>query len=573
MPKPTNNEPQAKALVVDDSSTSRLLLSHMLEQLNYKVTTAKDGQEALDLFDPEQTDVIFMDIEMPVLNGIEATRLIRQRLSERFIPIIFVTAGDSTQYLDKCLEAGGDDFINKPFNASILSAKTRSLLRLKNLYSDQIEQKKEILAFKAIEDNEHEAAAALYENIVASGYMKSPNLHSALSPMAKFNGDILLCAYTPADKLNVLLGDFTGHGIIASLASSPAAEIFYGMTAKGFGIREITEEINLKLKKLLPVNMFLAATLACLDRENHNLSVITCGLPDHFLFCKETGSIHTISSNNLPLGIINSCELNLTEKHHHVSSSQRLIMFTDGIIEAENKAGTPFGFNGVKNSLRTDRPSCFDDILTSLAQHQGELGQQDDITLVRLTCDFSPDKWALYQNIPQYVELEPSAWTTSSTMDCSTLKRLNPVPTLVNSLMEIQGLTPFRESIFLVVTELFVNSIDHGLLQLDSSLKSSTDGFAQYFELKQQRLEQLSSGHIKFIFSHEPYRNGGMLTIRVEDTGRGFDGQNLQPDITSNQSYSGRGIELIRQICDSLDYSTDGRSATATFIWQQPNDD
>ncbi len=572
MPKQINNDIQPKALVVDDSSTGRLLLGHMLEQLNYEVTTAKDGQEALDLFDPEQTDVVFMDVEMPVLDGIEATRLIRQRLSERFIPIIFVTAGDSDKYLDKCLEAGGDDFINKPFNATILSAKTRSLLRLKKIYSEQLEQKKEIMAFKSIEDSEHETAAALYENIVAAGYMPSPNLHSVLSPMAKFNGDILLCAYTPTDKLNVLLGDFTGHGITASLASSPAAEVFYGMSAKGFGIREITDEINNKLKKLLPVNMFLAATLACLDRENHNLSIITCGLPDHFLFCNETGSLQTIPSNNLPLGIINSSELNLIEEHFHVTSSQRLFMFSDGIIEAENETGTPFGFNGIKDCLRPGRPSCFDDIITSLNQHQGEQGQQDDITLVRLTCDFSPDKWALYQNSPQHVEVEPSIWTTSSTMDHSTLKRLNPVPTLVNSLMDIQGLTPFRESIFLVLTELFVNSLDHGLLQLDSSLKSSAEGFAQYFELKQQRLEQLSSGNIKFDFSHEPYKNGGILTIRVQDTGNGFDEKALVPTITANHSFSGRGIQLIRQICESLHYSANGRRSTATFIWQQPSD-
>jgi len=157
-------------------------------------------------------------------------------------------------------------------------------------------------------------------------------------------------------------------------------------------------------------------------------------------------------------------------------------------------------------------------------------------------------------------------------MDFSTLKRLNPVPTLVNSLMEIQGLMPFRESIFLLVTELFVNSLDHGLLHLDSSLKSSAEGFAKYFELKQQRLDLLSSGSIKFIFSHKPYENGGILTIRVQDSGRGFDEKALRSDLAANQAFSGRGIELIRQTCESLHYSDNGSSATATFIWQQPND-
>jgi len=560
-----NSPPQA--LIVDDSLTQRLLLSHMLDQLGYEVTAAKNGKEATELFNPEQTDVVFMDIEMPIMNGIEAAGIIRQTLGERFIPIIFITGGDSDKYLDECSEVG-DDFIKKPFNANILSSKTRSLLRIKQLYNEQIRQKKEIEAFKALQDKEHDTAADIYESIVGSGYMQSPNLHSALSPMSKFNGDILLCAYTPADKLNVLLGDFTGHGITASLASAPAAEIFYGMTKKGFGIREITEEINFKLKRLLPINMFLAATLACLDRENHNLSIITCGLPDHLLFCKQTGDIQTVASNNLPLGIVDSPELNLIEKHHLVTSSHRLIMFTDGVIETENDEGIPFGFDGVTSCLKTNRESCFNDIISTLSTHQGELAQQDDITLVRLSCDFTPEKWGLYSSNDKQVKIEASNWKSSSTLDYSTLKRFNPVPTLVNSLMETQDLMPFRESIFLVITELFINSLDHGLLDLDSSLKSTPDGFAKFFELKQHRLEQLTEGHIKLIFSHTPYEKGGKLTIRIQDTGSGFNEQSITSGLADNQQYSGRGLELIRQICDSLEYSNGGRQATATFIWQ-----
>ena len=557
-----------KALIVDDSLTQRLLLNHMLDELGYEVTAAKDGQEAINLFDPEQVDVIFMDIEMPIMDGIEATRIIRRTLAERFIPIIFITGGDSDKYLDQCIEVGGSDFIKKPFNANVLSAKTRSLLKIKQLYNEQMRQKAKIEAFQEQETQEHEAAAAVYENIVSTGYMQSPNLHSALSPMSKFNGDLLLCAYTPADKLNVLLGDFTGHGITASLASAPAAEIFYGMTAKGFGIREITAEINFKLQKLLPVNMFLAATLACLDRENHNLSTITCGLPEHLLFCTESGDIKTIPSNNLPLGIIESHDLQLVENHHHVRSSQQLIMFTDGVIETENDEGQAFDMIGVRDCLSLGRESCFDNILQALDAHRGQQAQQDDITLVRLSCDFSAEKWGLHELHNKPVHIEPSSWKTSSTMDFNTLKRLNPVPALVSSLMEIQGLTPFRESIFLVVTELFVNALEHGLLNLNSNLKFSADGFAQFFDLKQQRLEQLSEGSIKLIFTHAPYNNGGKLTIRVQDTGEGFEPKNISSPLIDNQQYSGRGLELVKTICDSLEYTDGGRQATAVFIWQ-----
>ncbi|MEW4983955.1 MAG: fused response regulator/phosphatase [Cycloclasticus sp.] len=557
----------SKALVVDDSMSQRLLLSHMLEKLGYDVVSAKDGEEALAKFNEQRPDIIFMDIEMPKMNGIEATRAIRKVLDEDFIPIIFVTGGTSERYLEDCVAAGGDDFIKKPFNPTILSAKAQSLLRIKQLYNEQIVQKREIEAFKAEEDREHEIAAILNESIVMAGYMESPNVHHFLTPMSLFNGDILLCAYTPANKLNLLLGDFTGHGIIASVAAAPASEIFYGMTAKGFGIREITEEINTKLNRLLPAHMFLAATLACLDPETHNLSTITCGLPDHFLFNKETGEIKTLLSNNLPLGIVSSQELAPIEKHIEVTSQHRLFLFTDGIVEAENSSGEPFGFEGIKSCLGPTGTSSFDLVLESLQAHQGNQSQQDDITLVRLTCDFDPEKWNTQEPQDSRVEMEPSNWKLSSTMDYNTLKRLNPVPAMVNSLMEIQGLLPFRESIFLVTTELFANSLDHGLLGLDSSLKKSPDGFAQFFELRQQRLDQLSKGNIKLFFSHVPHKTGGELTIQVHDTGCGFDENQVLTDIKNNDGFSGRGIQLIRQICTSLEYSNDGRRATAVFTW------
>ena len=564
---PANSVFVDTALIVDDSLSQRLLLQHLLEGMGIDVITAKNGEDGVTKFHECEPDIIFMDIDMPIMNGIEAVCIIRQSIKNQFVPIIFISDSSSEKQQNDCIEVGCDDFFKKPFNPNKLLAKTRSLLRFRHLYREQVAQKKEIENFRSTEEHEHETAAELYKNIVMSGFMQSPNLQQFLSPMAMFNGDLLLCAYTPANKLNVLLGDFTGHGITASVAAAPASEIFYGMTAKGFGIREIAEEVNTKLKRLLPAHMFLAATLVCLDRENHNLTTITCGLPDHYLFNKATGDIQTIVSNNLPLGIVNSSDLNVEENHVEICSDQRLIMFTDGVIEAENKAGEQFDIKGVKDCLVTSNESCFDAILNSLNEHQGSLGQQDDITLIKVDCDLDPDKWNIHPDTIAKVTVEPSNWKTSFTLDYNTLKRTNPIPAIINLLMGIQGLTPFRESIFLVVTELFVNSLDHGLLGLDSSLKLSPDGFVKFFDLRRQRLQEMASGNITLEFSHSPYKNGGKLTIKVQDTGCGFNEENVLSEIENNSSYSGRGIRLIQQICESLTYSLSGRRATATFTW------
>lgn len=557
-----------KALVIDDNMHQRLLLNQMLEKLRFDVELAENGEDGIAKFNKRRPDIIFMEVEMPIMGGIETARIIREILREEFLPILFIIDNSSEKHLDNCISVGGDDFIKKPISLASLSARSSSLLRLKQLHNEQILQKREIEGFKAEADLEHETAAMLYEKIVNSGYMESPNVRHIMTPMALFNGDILLCAYTPANKLHILLGDFNGHGITSAFAAAPTAEIFNSMTSKGFGLREITDEINTKLVKLLPTNMFLAMTLVCLDNENHNLSTITCGLPDHFLFNKATGDIKVLLSKNLPLGIVSSLDLSITEDHIEVTSDHHLFMFTDGVIETKNTDGIPFNFAGIKKCLSPKVASSFDLILKSLAEHQGSQNQQDDITLVQLTCDFESAKWNDHNNLNPQVTIEPSNWEVSTMIDYKTLRRLNPVPTMVNSLIDIQGLQPFRASIFLVVTELFVNSLDHGLLGLNSTLKSTPDGFAAFFDLKQERLDNLTTGYIKLTFIHRPYRGGGELVIRVQDTGNGFDKNEVASSISNNEQYSGRGIQLIRQICDSLEYSNGGRQATAIFSWK-----
>lgn len=166
-------------------------------------------------------------------------------------------------------------------------AKIHSLLYVKQLYLEQFIQKKQLIEYQQHLAQEEAIAATLYKNIIHAGFLEVPEARYFLSPMALFNGDVFLVAKTPGNQLYVFLGDFTGHGLSASFGSGPVAEIFYGMTAKGFGITEIIAEINRKMKNLLPINMFLAATIVAFFRDTETINLITCGLPDHYL-CNST---------------------------------------------------------------------------------------------------------------------------------------------------------------------------------------------------------------------------------------------------------------------------------------------
>ena len=102
-------------LLVEDNPLNQKLAIHMLSKAGYHIEVAKNGQEAVDMVsvEPEKYDLVFMDINMPEMDGIEATRIIREK-GFTDLPIVAMTADVLKEDKDKCLESGMNDFITKP---------------------------------------------------------------------------------------------------------------------------------------------------------------------------------------------------------------------------------------------------------------------------------------------------------------------------------------------------------------------------------------------------------------------------------------------------------------------------
>jgi len=116
----TNNVLRGDILIVEDNVTNGLLLQLMLEEYNLTTTIVYNGQEALDITETQTFDMILMDENMPVLNGIEATKIFRAREKERHTPIIAVTANALKGDKERFLSIGADDYIAKPIEEKVL---------------------------------------------------------------------------------------------------------------------------------------------------------------------------------------------------------------------------------------------------------------------------------------------------------------------------------------------------------------------------------------------------------------------------------------------------------------------
>lgn len=105
-------------LVVEDVDTNKIFFDAALRRTNAKILWAKDGQQAIDLFNENKVDLVLMDLQLPVLDGYAATREIKKVNPE--IPVIAQTAHVMSGEREKCMEAGCDDYLAKPIRLQIL---------------------------------------------------------------------------------------------------------------------------------------------------------------------------------------------------------------------------------------------------------------------------------------------------------------------------------------------------------------------------------------------------------------------------------------------------------------------
>jgi len=559
-------ETPALALIVDDELTNRMILRSLLKKQGYDTVEAENGRQAVTLYRERQPDIIFMDVMMPEMDGYEATRIIKAESGNHFVPVIFLTAVTDEESLLACIDAGGDDFLVKPYDQFLLQSKIRAMERIAGL-------NREIQGMYSLIHREQEIAEQVFNNAVQKNNIVNPFVRTMIRPAGTFSGDMILSEYSPSRDIHFLLGDFTGHGLSAALGAMPVSEVFRAMTAKGFTPEEILAGINKKLRQFLPVGMFLGVQLISISHDLESVSVFNCGMPDLLIIDGPTRQIkHHVKSTGLPLGVVDNLDARAIRQTLPLSEGDHILMYSDGLTEAWSEDDEEFGVERLEQAIREPGEyTIFDSILGRLEAFCGEREQADDITLIKITCD--PGL------LPKLADHEPAQpgprqrtiegdWEYAFSLKDRRLRETNPVPIIINHIMEMEAIEHERQSLFTVLTELYVNALDHGVLGLESAMKSDPAGFALYFQEREKRLNELEHGQVTFHLAVEQDEGRRRLLLRVEDSGPGFDHHKRLQQEVEQTGLSGRGILLISDLCDDLQYLGKGNIAEASYSWK-----
>lgn len=558
-----------KILVADDTDADRLILETIVRKEGHQVFSAKNGLEAVAIFKQENPDIVLMDALMPELDGFDAARQIKDLAGDELVPIIFLTSLQDTESLVHCLDAGGDDFLSKPYNRVILKAKIKSFNRMRGLHSTMITQRDQLAQHHQRLLQEQTVAKQVFDNVAHSGCLNASNVRFFLSSLAVFNGDVVVAAIRPNGNMMVLLGDFTGHGLPAAIGAMPLASTFYGMVHKGFSMSDVLREINKKLKTILPIGLFCCATMLDINFRRKRIKVWNGGLPACFIYRKRDLSITPINSTHLPLGVLAEKSFKDDAEYFDLDVDDRIFLWSDGIHEARNAQGEMFGEERLLRVFEEneDPISVFDEVLLSVKNFIGSGEQDDDLSMIEIRMDQPENLSHPSYTFKPEKEIGRIEWELRFEVKPTSFKDFDPLPFLLNVLTEEPDLRGFSGSLYTILAELYSNALEHGVLGLSGNMKKSPEGFSEYYTLREKLLREITTGFVQIYFTYSANLDGGTLTLRVKDSGKGFDYKALQGRELSISGYSGRGISLVEKLCKTVRYFGEGNEVEVVFEW------
>ena len=248
-----------KVLVADDTAANRNMMDAFLRKLGFSCVTARDGREAVQVFEHEQPDLVLMDLMMPVMDGFEATRLIRQKQGARWVPVVILSALSTEEDIIAGLDCGADDYLTKPISFAVFSAKMRTMIRLLTMQrsvSDALER------VNAISNAVIDGVMSVDED----GIIQSSNRAAC----QLFGYD---CVELVGKKVDMLLADPDGaaldHIVRPCLAGGEPHSIgrIREFTARRKGGGTFVAEIGVSEMKLADRRLFIAVTRDVTERR------------------------------------------------------------------------------------------------------------------------------------------------------------------------------------------------------------------------------------------------------------------------------------------------------------------
>jgi len=391
-----------RILLVDDDLSTRRLLDAMLRKLGHEIIHANDGLEAWEILQHEKISFVISDWFMPGMNGVELCQNLRRAELSHYVYIILITGKNIDDDLIIAMEAGADDFLTKPVQASELKVHLKAGRRILSMEKTLVTKNQELECANQTLESLHQriardlqAAARIQQDILPQSDIPNIPVKIAwdLVPAEELAGDLFNFYSLDEHHLGFYLVDVSGHGIPAAMLSVHLAktlsaeprpdslvrlsdgeinsdnkanyEISSGTdrsieskidtTAKTYrDPKEVAARLNRHFQVDDRDTLYCTMIYGVLDTRDGVGTLCQAGHP-YPLICRRDGNVQRLGSGGFPIGLVPNA--NYEQVDFQLDPGDRLLLYSDGITECFNPKKEAFGEQRLAECLTNCRSS------------------------------------------------------------------------------------------------------------------------------------------------------------------------------------------------------------------------
>jgi phosphoserine phosphatase RsbU/P len=387
----------AKILIVDDEPFNVDYIEQELEDSGYETFSATNGQEALDVVNNEVPDLVLLDIMMPVMDGFEVLLRLKERPETRDIPVIVISASNDLKSVVKGIKLGAEDYLPKPFEPALLSARITSSLEkkhlrdLQKLYLKSLERELEI---------GHEIQLGFLPRAIPQ--IEGWDIAAYLKSAHEVAGDYYDVFTLPNGDLMCVVGDVCGKGVGAALYMSLFRSLIRATSCTDYLFKQDGDQFLTNIGRLKFIisyinkyvaethghtSMFTTLIIGIVDWRENKFSYINCG-NEPAIMAGNDGCTTLLWPSGPIVGIIPDAEFPPQELT--LNANDLLLIYTDGVTDALDMHEAAFGRERLLAFVDDERANCgtCENVLIhlqdQLIQHMGDADQFDDITVLAI---------------------------------------------------------------------------------------------------------------------------------------------------------------------------------------------
>jgi DNA-binding response OmpR family regulator len=548
-----------RVLIIEDDPLFAEILEIFLAEKRCETIIANDLIGAKEQLLLSTFDFILLDNHLPDGDGIDFVSYIKKHLYQ--VPVMMITAEDDQSIMSRAFSKGADDFLIKPISVDLLWQKIQ---RCREQFDKEAELTLKTARLEKLinqQEQEEKLARYVYEHVASLESSEVECVDTYIQSSSSFNGDVFICDTAPNGNRFVILADATGHGLAAAISILPLVATIRAMIRKGLTLAHIIHEANKKLNKELPDDKFVALIGVEVNFHKQVLQLFNGGMPD-VISLNTDRTLQRYASTSMALGILESEDFDPALITLETASIRNLFFYSDGLIEQPNPTGDPFGMKRLLDIFTNYdyKEPMVNRIASEFSKFNNNAELLDDLSM----CDLQVEalmKRHLYEK-QKVVGTKHGKITATLEIEGGLIANTDIVGCLDSIMRSADMVGDLRQRAFTVFAELVSNGLDHGILDLDSKLKSDIAGFAEYIQLKEERLENIGKNEkLTMTFAYSPETSE--LDFEILDSGKGFDINKLND--VDDSALSGRGIALIKKLCKSVDVVSPGNKTVVNL--------